>query len=1141
MGDFGYFPKSAKAELHIRSPYEGNHSHEKVKIRNLIDHVDLWIGLMLKYSCGIDEIIPKNPNISGLPKAMIFDLDKTLSRTLRIVPTEILEQIRGFLKARIKIAIITAQSLEEVEAYLIEPLRSLLRKSGDAEELLSNLYVGTSEGSQLWQFYTQGQFKKVILDDAATIPFDIVKNKEELHRIVRDAIREVINPSGNIPVLGPILIQDPGVTFIHNRNYSLTLGIKEDITTDKRKELVETIKRKIPAKWQIDILVSGGGTIHIVSRGIDKSTAVGMFRNYLPPDITPQQILIIGDDFSFGGLDRRMIIPGAKIYSVGAKNNIPEEVKFYGEGGEHGWQRTLHLFINKIKSDFAGAAKGKGMFSPDEHIEINEVITAAQEEGRGKLIWGDAAGWQDNRATSAQDVAWIIQSLKRYPSVNIPRLGSFDISDVLAFANIVLIVPRNNSPPGLLVKNKNSYQIAHNGLSRNSIYIDEFSYSKLYTFEATVLLAHEAIILGAKQLAAKKGIPWTEQLAKDVSRLAEEYEIGIVGKSEKGKGSRFDERVEEILELDKPRQEQVKPVIEEPAKEEKPKPIIPQPKPQEKKPLIPNNNFSLDFTDVKDSVIDNLRKLFWEGMFRDDTAGVPARTGDFPPPMAREIREYFDLDQVQRMPLDPDFLVALTLFFSRIFPNHSNKLINYLRLLDIYIIDNGRSTFGATLSGNTFYVQRSCLEDLLGRPISVDEIREGIKNRDKQILIALFRIFIHEIGSAFFKLSHPANQDLEKLFLALLSKTPPDLPPGSEQEFRTINNTVDLDNLPRIDWAGKKLRPSDISQDEIRLSRADMHSLLKEINAKLINSLYNPNQKVRNNAAAALVRFGAVEALPFLKLLLEKEPSNKIVSNAVEVLESRLSKQNAEKLKAKTADPFAKALFTVDESDNLVLDSSVIQAINMLCIDYDGMTLEVDVDTLIDTSKGAPQLKGIGFKEALASLYQAQEKKQIPDNLHVRLININPNLNKEKIIKVLGLTDELLKELVSIPEIPQEYLVKTLEPYLIVGSIRIIFEDNARYWGKKVDVLVKRGEETQTLSSLGLIVAGLAKEPKFYEQLPKDIKEYITAKTDKDGKVELDDEGKIKQLIFTPIEKTNVDTQYLDRLDKANKELEGMV
>ena len=63
-------------------------------------------------------------------------------------------------------------------------------------------------------------------------------------------------------------------------------------------------------------------------------------------------------------------------------------------------------------------------------------------------------------------------------------------------------------------------------------------------------------------------------------------------------------------------------------------------------------------------------------------------------------------------------------------------------------------------------------------------------------------------------------------------------------------------------------------------------------------------------------------------------------------------------------------------------------------------------------------------------------------------------------------------------------------------SIRIVYEDNAAYWGQKIDVLVKKGREDEVISSLGLIVAALAKEPRFYEELPLEVKEYIRASTD---------------------------------------------
>ena len=292
--------------------------------------------------------------------------------------------------------------------------------------------------------------------------------------------------------------------------------------------------------------------------------------------------------------------------------------------------------------------------------------------------------------------------------------------------------------------------------------------------------------------------------------------------------------------------------------------------------------------------------------------------------------------------------------------------------------------------------------------------------------------------------------------------------------------------------------------------------------------------KAKNVLPASLVKAG-----------FRQEHLNNIILADIEHIEDALEEAQGRKPKEKSplilSEPMAGALFSLGGNGEVALNPQAALSINALNNAYNGLTLEIDVDALIDTSRGLPQLKGLGFREVVTSLYQAQEKKEIPENLRIRLINLNPNLDKKKIIKVLGLTDDLLRELVVIPDIPADYITNGLGSYLVDGSIRIVFEDNLRYWGNKIDVLVKKGKETETLSSLGLIVAALAKEPKFYESLPQDVKEYIVAVTDAKGNIALDDKNKIKQLIFKPIEKTKVDTQYLEHLDKANKELEGMV
>lgn len=52
-GDFAYFPASAHAGLHLRSPVRGYHTKERVNVRDQINHVDLYCHLIL----GWDEAL----------------------------------------------------------------------------------------------------------------------------------------------------------------------------------------------------------------------------------------------------------------------------------------------------------------------------------------------------------------------------------------------------------------------------------------------------------------------------------------------------------------------------------------------------------------------------------------------------------------------------------------------------------------------------------------------------------------------------------------------------------------------------------------------------------------------------------------------------------------------------------------------------------------------------------------------------------------------------------------------------------------------------------------------------------------------------------------------------------------------------
>ena len=47
-GDFAFFPPQAHTDLHIRAPYKGNHKQERVKLDDLLNHIDLFVSIILR-------------------------------------------------------------------------------------------------------------------------------------------------------------------------------------------------------------------------------------------------------------------------------------------------------------------------------------------------------------------------------------------------------------------------------------------------------------------------------------------------------------------------------------------------------------------------------------------------------------------------------------------------------------------------------------------------------------------------------------------------------------------------------------------------------------------------------------------------------------------------------------------------------------------------------------------------------------------------------------------------------------------------------------------------------------------------------------------------------------------------------------
>ncbi|MFH1507155.1 MAG: hypothetical protein ABIG46_01830, partial [Candidatus Omnitrophota bacterium] len=197
------------------------------------------------------------------------------------------------------------------------------------------------------------------------------------------------------------------------------------------------------------------------------------------------------------------------------------------------------------------------MFAPDEHNEVNIIIKEARRERRGSIIQKGktkiARGWREGKESDETKLerafeSLLVEHIGKVGKVSLPEgLGEFGFADELDVYNIVLIQPRNRSP-GLIVKDRNSFQVAHAGVFYNTIYVDKITFDQLNIQELVALFVHVIIEIKAKQLVLDKGIDWTVELATNVHHAALEYEIKVIGESLGGIGSRLDDKINEILQ-----------------------------------------------------------------------------------------------------------------------------------------------------------------------------------------------------------------------------------------------------------------------------------------------------------------------------------------------------------------------------------------------------------------------------------------------------------------------------------------------------------------------------------------------------------------------------------------------------------------
>jgi predicted nucleic acid-binding Zn-ribbon protein len=359
--------------INLRAPYNDTeplpHQNEKVNIENELAPIASWVseivlGLVNDMTKTKDKdkatesislsAAPRDKSavkeFRALPRAIISDLDNTLSDTTAPISSEMADKLVQFLMQEppVQIAINTAQSKEEVEEYLVQPIKDALIWRKASFGYLRNLYIYPCLSSQGYKFDSNGDLmlmpESEYHDYIQGTPFADEEGRLDLIAVIEEVLKT------KLVVVGPVIDRKtrPQVPYIHNRIASFTLGKIHG------EAAAETLKRKFDSpEWRdkVSVKVGGGGsgTIHIVPGNVNKSFGVNGFRKILDKlpgaRIENYEILIVGDDFRKpdhfrAGLDRDMVFEGANVYSMSTpQDELPVGAKYYGKGP----QKTLEL------------------------------------------------------------------------------------------------------------------------------------------------------------------------------------------------------------------------------------------------------------------------------------------------------------------------------------------------------------------------------------------------------------------------------------------------------------------------------------------------------------------------------------------------------------------------------------------------------------------------------------------------------------------------------------------------------------------------------------------------------------------------------------------------------------------------------
>jgi len=254
---------------------------------------------------------------------IVLDLDGTIAETMQPVSLKIVNEIVKILSSGINVAIISAQSLEEIKVNI---LNQILLNCKDKEAVLKNLFVFPCLSTTGYTFTGNNWRTKKL--------YDLFEDTFEDHRYLY-AVEFVRSQAERYNLE---FINREKLLAINNISFPLGQKLVGKINTFFVSRELKSIHARLDDRC-----------INITAKGVDKSKALIFLLNHLA--LSTSDVIVLGDQFDSNGNDIPLVRKGIRAFSFGygIRQDLRTHVLPYWKKGPRGSYEVLRAINFRIR------------------------------------------------------------------------------------------------------------------------------------------------------------------------------------------------------------------------------------------------------------------------------------------------------------------------------------------------------------------------------------------------------------------------------------------------------------------------------------------------------------------------------------------------------------------------------------------------------------------------------------------------------------------------------------------------------------------------------------------------------------------------------------------------------------------------